>query len=182
MKTAVTPSAIPSTRPLPKRLAIIRALHALLEGISEENGDAFTMAGRVYRNRSMLGGEVTESPPAIGILEAPRADIGAFAGSENEMRKDLWTVLIQGICVDGRRGQSDDIYFLAQDAEKRLHRMMAEHSQTGRPIYPEHHMLGGMITSVEIAPPIVRPPENGVANNAFFYISIRLGVAMKAGD
>ena len=40
-------------------------------------------------------------------------------------------------------------------------------------------MLGGRITSVEIVAPIIRPPEAGVANNAFFYIAIYFGVAVK---
>jgi hypothetical protein len=39
-----------------------------------------------------------------------------------------------------------------------------------------------MITSVEIAPPVIRPPEAGVANNAFFYLAIRLGMAAKIGE
>ena len=56
--------------------------------------------------------------------------------------------------------------------------MQAE-NQRGKPLYPEQYMLGGRITSVEIVAPIIRPPEAGVANNAFFYIAIYFGVAVK---
>jgi len=173
--------SINDTRPVPKRLVVLRALQALLEGVSEANGDAYTLAGKVYRNRTLLGADVNEglALPAVTILEAPRAGINAFAGNEREARKDQWTILVQGMTADSRRSDngSDDIYYLTQDVERRLHRMLAE--KRGRPLYPEHHMLGGKITSAEIVAPIIRPPEAGVANNAFFYIALYLGVAVQ---
>lgn len=169
-------------RPVPKRLEILTRLQALLEGVSEDEGDAYTLAGKVYRNRTLLGADVNEKPalPAVTILEAPRAGINTFAGTEREARKDQWTILVQGMVEDNRRDEngSDDIYYLCQDVERRLHRMLAE-DKRGRPLYPEQYMLGGRITSVEIVAPIIRPPEAGVANNAFFYIAIYFGVAVK---
>jgi len=168
-------------RPVPKRLAIMKALQALLEGVAEDAGYAYTLAGKVYRNRTLLGADVNERPnlPAVSILEAPRAGINSFAGNEREARKDQWTILVQGMTADSRRDEngSDDIYYLCQDVERRLHRIMAE--KRGDPMYPEHYMLGGKITSVEIVAPIIRPPEAGVANNAFFYIAIYFGVAVR---
>lgn len=172
-------------RPVPKRLAILLALKSLLEGVSEADGDAFTLAGKVYLNRSLLGADVNEMPnlPAVAIIESPRSDIAGYAGPESEMRRDNWSILVQGISADSRRVEkSNDVYYLCQDVERRLHRMQAEKPGSGRPLYPEHHMLGGMIASAEIVPPIIRPPENGVANNSFFYIVIRFSVAMEIGD
>lgn len=174
--------SIDPNRPLPKRLVVLRALQDLLEGVSEANGDAYTLAGKVYRNRTLLGADVTERPalPAVTILEAPRAGINTFAGTEREARKDQWTILVQGMTAESRRNDngSDDIYFLCQDVERRLHRMLAE-KRGGKPLHPEHYMLGGKITSAEIVAPIIRPPEAGVANNAFFYIALYLGVAVQ---
>lgn len=170
------------TRPVPKRLAVLRALQALLEGVSEANGDAYTLAGKVYRNRTLLGDDVSNRPdlPAVTILEAPRAGIQSFTGSGREARKDEWTILLQGMTAESRRNDngSDDIYYLCQDVERRLHRMQSENGR-GRPMYPEHYLLGGKITSAEIVAPIIRPPEAGVANNAFFYIALYLGVAVQ---
>lgn len=171
-------------RPVPKRLAILRHLQALLEEVSEEDGDAYTLVGKVYRNRTLIGADVNERPklPAITLLEAPRAGINTFAGHEFEHRKDQWTILVQGMVDNSRRGtDSDDIYYLCQDVERRLNRMQATKAN-GRAAYPEHHMLGDKITSVEIVAPIVRPPEANVANNAFFYIAIYFGVAAKIGE
>lgn len=172
----------PAVRQPPKRLAVIMALQSLLAQISKADGDYFDLAGKVVRNRVLLGADINERPPLVAIVEAPRPDIALFAGNESEARKDLWTIMIQGIAFDDRKGGSDDVYYLAQDVERRLHRIQAEKAQSGNPVYPDDHLLGGMITSVEIAPPVIRPPEAGVANNAFFYLPIRLGMAMKIGE
>lgn len=165
----------------PKRLAVMMALQNLLSQISVEQGDAFDLAGKVYRNRILIGADVTEEVPAVGIVESPRPDVAEFTGNEREARKDSWTLMIQGLAADDRRGSSDDVYYLCQDVERRLHRMQAE-KEMGRPLYKDDYMLGGIITSVEIAPPVIRPPEAGVANNAFFYIAIRVGMAAKIGE
>jgi hypothetical protein len=168
-------------RPIPYRLKVIMALQDLIAGASKENGDAFDLADKVFRNRILIGAEITERPPAVAIVEAPRADIATFAGEEAAFRKDYWTIMIQGIAADNRKDTEDDIYYLCQDVERRLNRMQAE-TRNGNPEYKEHYLLGGMITSVEIAPPVIRPPEAGVANNAFFYLAIRLGMAAKIGE
>ena len=170
-------------RPLPKRLAVLRALQDLLGQISIADGDAFDMVGKVHRNRVLFGAEATGKPPMIAIVEGPRPDFAVFAGEENEARADQWTLLIQGIVADDRRdGSADDAYFLCQDVERRLHRMQDLKQGSGNARYPGTYMLNGMITSVEIAPPVVRPPEQGVSSNAFFYLPIRLGIAAKIGE
>jgi hypothetical protein len=168
-------------RPIPRRLKVIMALQNLIAGASKENGDAFDLAGKVYRNRILIGAEISDKPPAVAIIEAPRADIATFAGEEAAFRKDYWTIMIQGIAADNRKDTEDDIYYLCQDVERRLNRMQAE-TRNGNPEHKEDYLLGGMITSVEIAPPVIRPPEAGVANNAFFYLAIRLGMAAKIGE
>jgi hypothetical protein len=168
-------------RPIPRRLKVIMALQDLIAGASKENGDAFDLAGKVYRNRILIGAEISDKPPAVAIIEAPRADIATFAGEEAAFRKDYWTIMIQGIAADNRKDTEDDIYYLCQDVERRLNRMQAE-TRNGNPEHKEDYLLGGMITSVEIAPPVIRPPEAGVANNAFFYLAIRLGMAAKIGE
>lgn len=175
------PPAPPPPRPVPKRLAVIMALQDLLSKISVADGDKFTLDGKVYRNRVLLGAEITERPPVVAILEAPRPDIASYAGDENSYRRDNWTLMIQGIAADNRKDGTDDVYYLCQDVERRLQRI-TETKDSGNPKYKDAYMLGGMITSVEIAPPVIRPPEAGVANNAFFYLPIRVGMAAKIGE
>lgn len=172
-----------SNRPPPHRLKVIIALQALLSKISTGDGDAFTMTDKVFRNRILIGADISANPPALAIIEAPRPDYAIFAGEENEARKDLWTIMIQGIVADDRTANTtDDAYFLCQDVERRLNRIQATKGQSGSPLFKDDYLLGGMITTVEIAPPVIRPPEAGVANNAFFYLPIRFGIAAKIGE
>lgn len=166
----------------PKRLAVITRLVEVLEQISTEDGDAFTMAGRVYRNRILIGADVTDKPPVLAIIESPRAEPGIFAGEGKEARRDSWTIMIQGITADDRKNSGDDVYYLCQDVERRLLRISATKGHSGNPRYPDVHLLGGMITAIEIAPPVIRPPEAGVANNSFFYLPVRLGMAAEIGE
>ena len=171
------------TRTPPKRLAVIMALQNLLGQISTADGDAFDMAGRVRRNRILFGQDVTGNPPALSILEAPKPDDGLFGGEQKGHRSDVWTLLVQGIVEDDKRDDNaDNAYFLCQDVERRLARIMAVKSGSGTPKYPDAYLLGGMISAVEIAPPVVRPPEAGVSDNAFFYLPIKLTISVEIGE
>lgn len=166
----------------PKRLAVMKALQVLLQGITKAEGYRFDMTHKVIRNQILLGADVTDEPPLIAIIEAPRADFAFFAGEDNSRRADKWTILIQGIVADDRTDDTfDDAYYLCQDVERRLMRLSAV-KPSGSPLYADDHLLGGMITSVDVAPPVVRPPEAATSRHAFFYLPIRLGIAVEIGD
>lgn len=169
----------------PKRLQVLMMLTDLLSGISQAEGDAFTLgAGRVFRNRSLLGTDTgVTNQPTLAIIEAPRPDFALFAGEDNGWRKDMWTLMVQGIVPNDMTPNTfDDPYFLCQDVERRLKMITAVKKGSGSPQYPEWHLLGGMISGIDIAPPVVRPPEAAVSSNAFFYLPIRLGIAVEIGE
>lgn len=169
-------------RPLPKRLAVMRALQKLLEQISVNDGDCLDMAGKVLTGRVLYGADTIMQAPLLSIIEAPRPDFAVFAGTGNMARADKWTLLIQGLMEDDKTANTaDHPYYFAQDVEKRLKRITAL-KDSGSPQYPDDHMLGDMISSVELAPPVIRPPEAQVSGNAFFYIPIRLGIAVEIGE
>ena len=171
-----------TTRTPPMRLQILIGLQELLAQISTLDGDAFSLnLDHVLRNRVLLGEDVTADGPTLAIIEAPRPDFAQFAGEDNVMRKDHWTLLIQGIAPDDRMDTTDDIYYLCQDVERRLQRM-SEQKSSGSPAFPGDYMLGGKITSVEIAPPVIRPPEAQVSRFSYFYLPIRFGVAVEIGE
>lgn len=166
----------------PQRLAIIMALQEHLEGINIAEGYNNDMQGKVFRNRILIGEDVYENAPALAIIEAPKADIAVYAGEYEDWRKDYWTLLIQGITTDDKTANTaDDAYYLCHDVERRLARLVAVKPGTGAPKFAVEHLLGGKITSVEIAPPIVRPPEALISSTAFFYIAVRLGIAGEVG-
>lgn len=166
----------------PKRLAVMLALQKLLEQISEDDGDCFTMAGKVLIGRVLYGADTIMQAPLLSVIEAPRPDFAIFGGNGNEARVDKWTLLIQGLMEDDKTPDTaDHPYYFAQDVEKRMKRITSL-KRSGSPEYPDLHMLGGMISSVELAPPVIRPPEAQVSGNAFFYIPIRLGIAVEIGE
>lgn len=168
---------------IPKRLAIIMALQEHLAGIAKADGYNYDLFDKVLRGRVILGTDVTDLAPVLSIVEAPRPDLAVYTGEWSDIRKDHWTLLIQGIVKDDfTANTTDDAYYMAQDVERRLQRLIAVKPGTGAPMFPDEHLLGDKITSVEIAPPVVRPPEAGVSTNAFFYIPVRLGVALKIGE
>lgn len=171
------------TRTPPKRLAVLVALQKLLGQISTADGDAYTMAGKVHRGRLLFGQDVTGNPPALSIVEAPKPDEALFAGEQKGQRSDNWLLLVQGIVEDTKRDDDcDNAYFLCQDVERRLARIQAVKEGSGSPKYPDDYLLGGMISAVEIAPPVVRPPEAGVSDNAFFYLPIKLTISVEIGE
>lgn len=166
----------------PKRLAVLLKLQALLESICTADGDLYDMTGKVFVNRALLGADVTQHPPAIAIIEAPRNDFATFAGEDNGNRADRWTLLIQGIVEDDKTADTAHLpFYFCQDVEKRL-TMISAVKSSGSPQYPDWHLLGDMISSVEVAPPVIRPPEPGVSSHAFFYLPIRLGLAVEIGQ
>lgn len=166
---------------VPLRLAILQALTAHLEGITPANGYTHNLANKVYRGRNLVGADLRERP-ALAILEAPRPDIAVYTGEWNDMRKDEWALLIQGMAEDDKRNPSDPAYYLCAEVEQHLSRIISTRQHTGRPCYPDVHMLGGLIVSLEIAPPVVRPPEDRVSTTAFFFLPLRIGVAGETGQ
>jgi hypothetical protein len=170
------------TRPLPKRLAVIRAIQELLATIKTAEGDAFDMdTNKVLRSVVLIGSEHRPNPAILSVLEAPRPDIAFFA-DDGQGRADNWTLLIQGLTQDDKTANTkDDAYFLLQDVERRLARISAL-KDGGRAAYPGTYMLDGKISSVEIGAPVVRPPEAQVSSFAFFYLPIRVGMAVEIGE
>ena len=165
---------------IPLRLAILQALTKHLEGVTKAAGYSHDLAGSVYRGRNLVGADLNRRP-ALAILEAPRPDIAVFTGEWSDMRADSWTLLLQGMADDDKRNPSDPAYYLCADVEQHLARLIAVRPETGGPRYPQEHLLGGLITSLEIAPPVVRPPEDKISQTAFFFLPLRVGVAGETG-
>lgn len=163
---------------VPTRLAILIALTEHLERITPDNGYDVDLSGAVFRGRSLLGADLGVRP-ALSILESPRPDIATYTGEWDSIRRDYWTLLIQGLAEDDKRNPSDNAYYLCAAVERHLGRIVAVRPETGAPRYPQEHLLGGLITSLEIAPPVVRPPEDRVSMSAFFFLPLRVGVAVE---
>jgi hypothetical protein len=166
-----------------QKLQALKALTTLLEGIapSSYNGRVVpaSLAGAVFRGRSKFG----DSDPdlMLSILEAPRGG-SSSSNSTGEGRLDSWPLLIQGWSQDDKDNPSDPVYMLLDDVEKRLDRIIATSNNTGQAAYPEHYMLGGLITKFDIQMGVVRPPTENVSSKSFFYLPVQVGLARIARE
>lgn len=169
---------------IPTRLLVLQRLTTLLEGIEVtfDGGAPISLVGRVVRGRNIIGDE-TEAP-FLSMLDAPRPDTPEYAGA-NQMRKDDWTILISGIAPDNKANPSDNGFWFVAAVEERLGLVTAIHKTRGTPLYPEHYMLGAggedLITKLEVAPPVVRQPDDKLSSSAFFFLPIRVGIAGAVG-
>lgn len=171
-----------------KQLRTLQALTAHLEGINPDNDDPATGApytrdlrGRVYRGRSVL--TVGDAQDAISIWEFPRQDLYAPVGDHGLVRMHSWSLMIQGWPADDPENPSDPAYELLAMVEMRMARLVAEkpNGQEGG-LYPDEYKLGGELSTLIIAPGIVRPPEDAASRLAMFYMPLVLGVKLNVAD
>lgn len=162
----------------PQRLAVLKGLTALLETVVPTaptiDPPLASMDGLVFRGRNRFG----ENDPAtmLSILEAPRPD-GSLYTADNQARADDWLLLVQGWCPDDKTNPSDAVYFLMEDVELVLDRIIRTSPGTGYPKYPNDYMLGGLITRLQFGPGTVRPPTENISSKSFFYLPVRVGLA-----
>lgn len=164
----------------PIRLAVLTRLTEHLKTITPDTGYEFDLSRSVYRGRNLLGADVRERP-VVSILEAPRPDFSTYTGEWDSIRHDRWTLLVQGLVEDDPRNPCDRAYYLCAAVESHLARVIEVKESTGAPKYPDVHLLGGLIGGLEIGSPIVRPPEDRVSASAFFFLPLRLSIAIAAG-
>lgn len=157
-----------------KRLDVLKKLTLHLEGISVDNGYSHDLKGKVYRGRDRMGANMLGRLPALSILEAKATDYGVFADDEQITRLDDWILLVQGWVKDDPRNPTDPAYELLADTEKRLSMIME--CVSGQPVYPGVYRLGGDIAKLTLAQPVVRPPEEGLSDTAFFFLPVRVGM------
>lgn len=156
-----------------KRLDILKALSRHLEGIDGIDPYEHNLRGRVIRGRDRMG--ATDPLPCVSLLEGKATDYGQFADERNINRLDSWVLLIQGWVADDPLNPTDPAYGLLADVEMRLSDIVAIDGN-GRPRFPGVFMLGGLISSLTVAQPVVRPPEDGLSSKAFFYLPVVVGL------
>lgn len=161
----------------PKRLRIIEAIQNQLKTITTRNGYSNDVGDNVYIGRALFG--PNDSLPCIAILESPHPDIGDYA-KDREVRRDEWVLLIQGFVDNDPIQSTVPAYHLCADIERCLSGIVGIDEQ-GFAIDPSIHLLGGLINSVEIAPPVIRPPDDNVST-AYVYLPVRMNVTINLAN
>lgn len=162
------------------RLQILLKLTALLETTSvtlseTAGGELANMTGLVYRGRSLMGEE--SGPIALSITEVPREGYGEWAADE-QARKEMWPLQLIGRCPQDHPHPVDSCYELLEAVELVLGRVVAE-TEAGDKRYPLDYHLGFTegITKFEFGPGVVLTHREE-ASSAFFYLPIRVGLAV----
>lgn len=157
----------------PYRLQILKRLTAHLEGINGIDPYYHDVKGKVFRGVAMFGANTPL--PCLSILEGKASDYGNFADELQTVRLDSWLLLVQGWVNDDVRNPTDPGYYLAADVTRRLSDIIAL-NEHGKPKYSGVYLLNGLISSLTVAAPIVRPPEDNLSTKAFFYLPIQVGL------
>lgn len=169
----------------PIRLAVLKALTELLSGEygTDENGNPYNLTGKVFRGRNEFGTEY--ALPMLSILENPRPSYSNTAG-ENEARLEPnWNLLLQGWAADDLENPTDPAHWLMAAVEERLG-LVTERRNDGsnRPKDAAAFMLGfkDTVSSFDFGPGVVRPADKTVSSKAFFYLPVRIGLAVGANE
>lgn len=170
---------------VPQQLTIMRWLTTHLEGATgpwTDDGpeDAIKLTGNVLRGRKFFSDEEFKDlgvgEAVLSILEAPRPLIGETGGVERTVRKENWTLLLQGWARDTKKHPSDPAYWLKAAVEKQLALAVALDSQ-GEPKYPEYFRMGGLVNELLVGQGLVRPPEQAITRYTMFYIPLIIDLA-----
>lgn len=159
-----------------KRLKILKALTAIIETVTVDNGYQHDLEGRVSRGRVYFG---RETPlPWVSILEGVNPDTAPSRAGANAVQRDSWVLLINGWAEDDPDHPSDPAHNLMADVKKALSTILD--IGPDRDPNPDY-MLGGLLADFAIEPGVVRPPDE-LSERAYFYLRVVVGVSEKLAD
>lgn len=174
----------------PFRLRIQKALVAALEPIKQRDPKtgaqlSSDFTGRVFRGRDGFG--ENDPLPMISILEPPLPIDGIVPSPSNPGALGEWDLMIQGFVPDDKANPTDPAHWLMADVKAALAaekvRKQPGNAQPdplslGKPAVVNGRNAGNCITEIKvIGPGVVRPPEIGVSNKAFFWLTLTLKIA-----
>lgn len=134
----------------------------------------------VYRGRGRFG---REPVPMVSLLQAAEVD-ESFSDAENAMRrKDDKLYLIQGWVSDDRENPTDPAHDLLAKTKQALSEIIDMDS-------PKYLLKGynsnnngrSLVGDLKISTGIVRPPEQGVSDTAYFWLPIRVTLLENLAD
>lgn len=169
----------------PFRLRVQKAISATIADISITGGYKHDLdPSKVFRGRDLFGDN--DPLPMVSLLEPPlpidqlRSPVTS-TGSQGE-----WDLLIQGWVEDDRENPTDPAHVLMADVKRRLvvekKRTIPNSAGTPNPFgmgqgqRVDGKFVGNCVKELIIGPGVVRPPEVGVSNKAYFWLAITLKI------
>ena len=175
----------------PFRLRVQKALVVALEQIKQRDpktGDQLPedFSGCVFRGRDGFG--ENDPLPMISILEPPLPIDQILPSATNPRSNGQWDLMIQGFVEDDKANPTDPAHWLLADVKKVLAdekaRKLPNSAGTpnpfclGMPAVVGGKNIGNCVSEIAmIGPGVVRPPEIGVSNKAFFWLTLTLKIA-----
>jgi hypothetical protein len=157
----------------PFRLQVLRALTAVLESITPENGYTYDLSGSVFRGRIIFG--ESDPLPMVSILEPPIPPDPIqtpLSGTEQIL---TWDLLIQGFVKDDSKNPTDPAHFMLADIRQALVRERERAQDSG--IFG----LNARVRNLDFGSPVIRPSDD-ISSKAYFYLPIFLSVVESLSD
>ena len=153
-------------------LAAEKALTTHLETyLTPAEGSSFDMTDRVFRGRVRFG---SEPIPMLSLIQAPEIDIETLGAGQGIKRSEGKLYNIQGWVEDDVANPTDPAHALMAEVKKALSRIVDPDS--------EQYMLKnqnpsgrGMFSELDVSMGLVRPPEQGISDKAYFWLPVRIG-------
>lgn len=170
------------------RVRVQKAMTAALEQNVEGDDYNYTLVGRVYRGRSVYG--PSDGNFLVSILEPPVPPEWIPVPKETTKQPVNWNLLIQGFVPDDVENPSDPAQMLMADVKKRFaleKKRFVEGAAMQADVYrnpfglgkfrdgantPEHKNYIEAISFIGTG--IVRPPDDGVSDKAYFWLPLSL--------
>lgn len=152
----------------PIRLGVMQVITDFLATeVCPDNGYHNDLRGtgeqqRVFRGRAEYFN--SDPLPCVSVLEGLNPDVDAKSPQQDRpsvggswKQSNLWVLLVQGWVDDDRTNPTDPAYYLAADVQRALAKLAATR-------------IGGVVESVRMEAPVVRPPDQEVSSKAYFWM------------
>lgn len=158
---------------IPLRLAIQIAITEALKEITVANGYSRDVK-LVVRGENKLSADALT--PSIAILEAPQQpDIITRPSEQSNLGFGQWQLLLKGDVEDDKTHPTDEAHYVMADVKKCLGKQRERRTHPSAQ-HGERDILGlgPIITEMDFSAGIVRPSEENISPNSFFWLIITL--------
>jgi hypothetical protein len=151
-------------------LTVEKAICSLIaDTVTTDNGRPFDLSQVVFRGRQRFGHG--EPVPMVSVVQAPNIDIENNNAGKGRQRFSDKTFLIQGWVADDPQNPTDPAHELMAEVKRALSYTldMDDPNFMFRSYNPKGNDL---ISNINISTGLVRPPESGISDKAYFWLPL----------